>query len=939
MPSRRSTPSGVVAGGTSSPQARTSPEQLRVIAAVRSRLFGGAAHVRIGRYRLVRQLGVGGMGEVYLAEDPELGRRVAVKQVRVELGSSAQRARLVSEARALARLSHPNVVQIHEVGEHEGETYLAMEYVEGTSLLRWLDEPRLWTQVLALFVAAGRGIEAAHGCGLVHRDFKPANVLLGDDGRPRVADFGLALAPAPTRGPVAQPEVAGTIRYMSLEQLRGEAIDARTDQFSFCVALYEALWGQLPFFPTSDLSVRIAHLEADSPRPPRWSMRVPRRLWTAIRRGLRRDPSQRWPGMGALLDEIERLPQLRQRRLAAGVLLPLITGIGLATGLTDTDTSCRDVATELDDVWSSTRKAELEAAFARSPAAHASDSFPRARRNLDAWRQRWIAARVQQCESAISAGDDVALARGRRACLERQRRGLETLVVGLSEGGPAALERAVAATASLPDPQACAAAALLEGPLPPANGLDEIEDLRLALASSASSRLLGRADLAKANELLERARSSGYGPVEAEALAERGRSEIAAGSAAKGLHDLDVAAKLALASGHRRLLAEVWTTLALHRLTDFPDLRAGRELLELAEAAWFDRTATTDDRARLALAQGWAEPEPELAAIAFRRALDLDPAGPVTPRALAALAALAAGSEALDLRERALAAAEEVFGPHHPATARHAYNLGALHHGRGDFAIAEPLFVRAVDLWSAAHETREHADLARAHLLLADMSLRAGDLDTAEAHAHKVASVQAATLPVGHADFGDAPMLLGRISALRGEREQALAHIREALARYEAADGPGDDRVVALRLDLAGRELSLGQSASAAETYTQVLAIDPAPPRAALAHIGLAELALREGRLEKSREHLAAVERLGLDVLGHQLASFEIVRALVELRAGCRRCRAGLRARVEAAMIAGEWPLELLEPWLEELELSRSERQSLGLARPSHAEG
>ena len=917
---------------------RTSPEQLRAIAAVRSQLFGEAPQVCIGRYRLERQLGVGGMGEVYLAEDPELGRKVAVKQVRAELGSPVQRARLVSEARALARLSHPNVVQIHEVGDDAGETYLAMEYVEGTNLLRWLEEPRPWTQILAHFVAAGRGLAAAHACELVHRDFKPANVLLGRDARPRVADFGLALGPDPTQGPTAPPpDIAGTIRYMSLEQLRGEAIDARTDQFSFCVAIYEALWGQPPFSPTSNLAARIAQLEADRPRPPPRSLRFPRRLWTTIHRGLRRDPSQRWANMAALLDRLEAIPRQRQRRLVAGVLLPLIAGLGLATGLADVAPPCRNISAELDDVWGPTRQAVFEAVFERSPAAHASDSFPRARRHLDAWTQRWIEARVQQCEAATSARDDVALARARRACLERQRRSLETLMAGLSEGGPAALERAVTAATALPDPQACAARALLDDPNPPpADALAQVEELRLALATSASLRLLGRADPANANDLLERARSSGYRPLEAEALAERGLSELAAGSAAEGLEDLDAAAKLALASGHRRLLAELWTSLSLHRLTDYPDHRAGAELLELAEAAWLELPITTDDRARLALARGWAEPEPELATLAFHHALELDPAGPVAPRALAALAELETGSEALNLRERALAAAEEVFGPHHPVTARHVYNLGALHHGRGDFDSAQTLFIRAVEVWNAAHETHEHADLARAHLLLADMSLRAGDLDAAEVHAHALASIQAATLPAGHADLGDAPMLLGRISALRGERSQALTHIREALASYEAADGPRDDRVLALRLDLAGRELSLGQRARAAQTYAQVLALEPAPPRAALAHVGLAEIALLEGSLERSREHLAAVESLGLDVLAYQRVSFEIVRAIVELRAGCRRCTSTLRARVERAMVLGDWPLDLLEPWLEELDLSPKERRLLGLARPRH---
>ncbi|PRP91314.1 Serine/threonine-protein kinase PrkC [Enhygromyxa salina] len=923
----------LVEAGSGSERARTSPEQLRAIAAVRSRLFGEAPEVRIGRYVLERQLGVGGMGEVYLAEDPELGRKVAVKQVRAELGSPAQRARLVREAQTLARLSHPNVVQVHEVGDDEGETYLAMEYVEGLSLARWLAaEARSWTAILAVFVDAGRGLAAAHSAELVHRDFKPANVLIGRDGRPRVADFGLALGPGELD--TASLNVAGTIRYMALEQLRGQAIDGRADQFSFCVALYEALWDQRPFGPSTDVRARVRELEADRPAAPPWSSRVPRRVWAALRRGLRCDPEQRWPSMRALLDVLDRIPRQRRRRRVAGLTIPLVAslGLGLAAHLSELASPCREVDGELAELWNPTRRAELGAAFEASAVAHADASSVRVRDRLDAWTKRWLAARVEQCQAAASSRDDPALARARRACLERQRQGFATLVEGLAAANPAAIERAVEASSRLPSPERCEAAALVDGPAPaPAELQRSVEQLRLALTEAEVWRQLGQADPDHTRELLARARALGYGPVEAEALAERGRSELAAGSAARGLDELDAAAKLALATGHRRLLAELWTSLALHRLTDYPDPDAGPELLELAEAAWFELSPTPDVRARLALGQGWVASDPARAAEAFERALELDAAGPIAPRALSALAELAEGDEALRLRQRALVTAEEVFGPEHPVTARHVYNLGVVHHSRGELDAAEPLFVRAVELWTAAHEAREHPDLARAHLLLADMCLRAGDLDGAREHALALAAIQAQTLPPDHADLGDAPMLLGRVAALRGDRRAALEYIREALARYEASDGPGDDRVLALRLDLAGRQLSLNDRAAAAATYAEVLTFDPAPPRAALAHLGLAEIALRDGDLAGSREQLGAIEALGLDALGGQRVSYELLRALVALRGGCRGCAAAFRERIAAAILADDWTLELLEPWFEELELSPRERAQLGL--------
>src|SRR5690606_33697183 len=255
-------------------------------------------------------------------------RKIAVKRVRPASASERDQERLRREARALARLSHPNVVQVYEVDEHEGRTFVAMEYVDGQTLGQWLAErPRPWRAVLQIFLAAGRGLVAAHEAGLVHRDFKPDNVLLGRDGSVRVADFGLALAgeehPAgelasagsmrhDTRMSVTGA-IIGTIRYMPLEQLCAQEVDARSDQFSFCVALYEALWRQPPFSVTSSLA-RLTELQSAEPGPPpraRSGSRPPAALWRIVRRGLRRDPAARWPSMQSLLEALESVTRRR----------------------------------------------------------------------------------------------------------------------------------------------------------------------------------------------------------------------------------------------------------------------------------------------------------------------------------------------------------------------------------------------------------------------------------------------------------------------------------------------------------------------------------------------------------------------------------------------------------------------------------------------------
>jgi serine/threonine protein kinase len=226
-----------------------------------------ARGTQVGRYVLLDAVGSGGMGVVYAAYDPELDRKVAIKLLRFDrLGSEAgerDRLRLQREAQAIARLSHPNVVHVYDVGTFGDQVFVAMEFVAGRTLRQWAEEePRPWREVVDRFALAGRGLAAAHAAGLIHRDFKPDNVLLGDDGRVRVVDFGLARpagqqpAPegerTPSGGTLAHPltewgVVVGTPAYMAPEQLRGEASDERSDQLSFCVSLYETLYGERPF--------------------------------------------------------------------------------------------------------------------------------------------------------------------------------------------------------------------------------------------------------------------------------------------------------------------------------------------------------------------------------------------------------------------------------------------------------------------------------------------------------------------------------------------------------------------------------------------------------------------------------------------------------------------------------------------------------------------
>ncbi len=303
---------------------------------------------RVGRYLVLSTLGAGGMGVVFAAYDPQLDRKVALKLLRtgLNLSSKEARARLRREAQAIAQLSHPNVVGVYDVGATEdGDLYIAMEFVEGDTLTTWLKKwPRTWREIIDVFLQAGRGLLAAHGSGLLHRDFKPDNVLVGGDGRVRVTDFGLARSVmTPDEGTrertdmtalqvelTATGAVLGTPRYMPPEQLTGPDIDARADQFSFCVALYEALYGAHPLADGTSVAMLEQGIEAS---PPPEGSKVPVVIGKVVSRGLLRDPKKRYPTMAALIAELAPRPERSRFKVGAVVLAAALLVGGAAAAV------------------------------------------------------------------------------------------------------------------------------------------------------------------------------------------------------------------------------------------------------------------------------------------------------------------------------------------------------------------------------------------------------------------------------------------------------------------------------------------------------------------------------------------------------------------------------------------------------------------------------
>ncbi len=437
---------------------------------------------RIGRYTILRPLGRGGMGIVYAAYDDKLDRKIALKLVYIsrERGTIGQ-ARLLREAQALARLSHPNVVQVYEVGEHDRQVFLAMEFVSGTTLRAWSRaSPRPWREVLAIYQQAGRGLAAAHTVGLVHRDFKPDNALLADDGRVRVLDFGLARAvvgdPDDPQPPVpsdslrssisldtmdlSEPLTAvglllGTPAYMSPEQLLRQPTDARSDQYSFCVALWEALHGARPFTGRTLGELKL-QVFAGPPRHPRGP--VPAWLGRVLTRGLAVDPTQRFPDMDTLLVALADDPAQRRRRRTLALLAGLVLTGGGAAGYTvathDPATAC-DTSDPLAGVWDPDTRAAVTARFASLGLPFADQAATSAAAQLDAYAARLRPLLQTACQARARGLHTSRVHELQVDCAERLRGELAALTAVLQDADARVVERASQAVARLPPVEAC----------------------------------------------------------------------------------------------------------------------------------------------------------------------------------------------------------------------------------------------------------------------------------------------------------------------------------------------------------------------------------------------------------------------------------------------------------------------------------------------------
>ncbi|HEX7184698.1 MAG TPA: serine/threonine-protein kinase [Thermoanaerobaculia bacterium] len=510
----------------------------------------------VGRYVVLDVVGSGGMGVVYAGYDPELDRKVALKLLRPDrLGASPEaaeraRVRLLREAQAIARLSHPNVVAVHDTGTLGGQVFIAMEFIEGRTLRRWLDEERRpLRQVLDVLLLAGRGLAAAHAAGLVHRDFKPENVLLGDDGRVRVADFGLARvedaegeagggAMSETRGWGSLTEggfAVGTPGYMAPEQFRGEPSDARSDQFGFCVTLYEALYGERPFAGETAQEIAAAAARGVVNDPPAGS-RVPAWLRQALLQGLRPDPADRHPSMDSLLAELSRDPAAIRRRWLMAVVLAAAAGSGLfAWQAGERRQLCQGAEVKLAGVWDAGRKAAVRTAFLKTGVPFAARSWALVERSLDRYAAGWSAMHRETCEATRLRGEQSEELMDRRMfCLDQRLREAGALVDLFASADAEVVAKSGRAAAGLGRLDACADVAALTSRVPPPADAEvraEVGALTRELSRAKALRAAGRFQkgVEVARTVAARSAKVAYPPLRAEALFVQGDLEERAG--------------------------------------------------------------------------------------------------------------------------------------------------------------------------------------------------------------------------------------------------------------------------------------------------------------------------------------------------------------------------------------------------------------------------
>jgi len=818
---------------------------------------------KVGRYVVLDVLGMGGMGVVCTAYDPKLDRKVALKLLRRRVGrtsskSSTGRARLVREAQALAKLSHPNIVTVHDVDTTEdGRIYMAMEFVRGRTITQWLfAETPNWREILSVFEQAGTGLAAAHQANITHRDFKPANVLIGEDGRVKVLDFGLAKSetgPLSTDSDDARSEpgsgedimqvvqstgdmkltmagrIVGTPAYMAPEQRRGRTTGPATDQFSFAVALYEALYGRLPFRSETHSRDAARGRIIDPPS----EAEVPSWVFRALKQALAPQPSDRYPTMEVLLSALRADPARRLRKIlmwTAGTLVVGGAGAAAVMALTPDDELCRGARERLGGVWDPGRRALVDASLRDTATAYAAYTADRVLEDVDAYADSWAAARTTVCEATWVHGEQSEITLDvRMHCLDQRRGELRALVNVLADADSEVVERAVSAVAALTSPVACVTAEPGAASRLPADpqGREAVLAAQARTDDAEAQLRAGRYPMAQdvAREAMALAVATHHAPTIARTLYVQGRVAQMLGDYAAASDRFKKAAEDAARVGDPALEARAlmaYTGVAGVHLHD-PDRALG--IAVGAKSALLRAGTPAELESQLALQLGASALQAREVADAvehLQEALDAAkrayPPGDVRFADLQvnlgiALAQQGDLAEAEGLLRVALDLRESGQGPMHPDVAFVAHNLAnVLASTPSGLAEAIELTDRAMTIRRAILEPDNKA-VADLWMTKARLHKQAGQPERAMDEYKRAAAIYRKS--AADVDLGDALTNLTNLHIANGAFDSAQSDAREALSMFKGSSSRalrGRARA-ALRLCIATRNLEAGSEA------------------------------------------------------------------------------------------------------------------------------
>jgi tetratricopeptide (TPR) repeat protein len=865
----------------------------------------GVQSTRYGRYTLLEPVGGGGMGVVFAAYDPALDRRVALKLLhssRADASADA-RERMLREAKALARLSHPHVVAVHDVGVVENEVFIAMELVEeGVTLRRWLERPRPWREVLEVYRRAGEGLAAAHRAGIVHRDFKPDNALIGKDGRVRVMDFGLAVTvthglgsagadhasaseSSPEHRLTAAGVVMGTPVYMAPEQHLGLPEDGRADQYAFCVSLYEGLHGHPPY-RASSLDELIRNKRAGRIAPPALGTRVPGWVHEIVVRGMAPRPEDRWPSMEALLQALgNRLYRnsLRTRLWLGGAVAAVVLGGAVAAlwpaSSRELAAPCQGAAEHFGRVWNPQRKAVIQEAFAALDTAHARDAWTRLARAIDGYGSEWIAVHTETCEATHVRGEQSAeLLDLRMLCLAQRLDQVDALAEILGSPGDEILTNAGSAVRSLAPVRECADVRNLTSQAPlPADAGARANLARVSELSAASRALAVAGKITEARQRAlaaeDLAQATGYEPASADVLLQLAEVHVAGGAHREAEAALQKA--LIAAEAGRAQYAKLRASLELARVNASflrqPD--EAERWLEYAQATAKVLGDVPGLRYRASAIRGrvaWMRKEHARAEALYREAVELATASEgersaVVGELLTELASPISNQgrrdEAIETYLRALGILEEALSPDHPHVGRVLQNLGQDYMEVGRLDESRVALQRAIDIFSKASSTH-HLGLAFAYESMGEGVRAAGDPAQAIAYFDRALKVIESSVGPEFPQYAIILQEKGRALVLEDRVAEALPIYQRHLESEEARWGESDPRILPALVELADVEAVLGMTAEARAHLERASALRDGPPGKTSPWANLARASLLWHNPKQRRKAVRMVEKI-----------------------------------------------------------------------------